>query len=60
MLIKFALKLPFFLKIRKQNYSQKQMKGLPEAFPSPDYPNPIPNFFFYSLVDSFPALLQSQ
>lgn len=40
--------------------ASKIITDVPEAFPSPDSPNPIPNFFFFSLVDSFPALLQSQ
>lgn len=56
MLVKFVLKqeAKLFTEVNKI------LADLPEAFPSPDSPNPIPNFLFYSLVDSFPALLQSQ
>uniref|UniRef100_A0A8D2P8T4 Uncharacterized protein n=1 Tax=Zosterops lateralis melanops TaxID=1220523 RepID=A0A8D2P8T4_ZOSLA len=38
----------------------KRMRASPGKIWDPDSPSPIPNFLFYSLVDSFPALLQSQ
>lgn len=39
-----------------QNFAPT-LYDLPEAFPSPDPVSPIPNFFFSSFVNSFPALL---